>query len=321
MERVAETVEERSRRRLLVFFVRTASTVVLAAVALTALPIAAAVDPIGDQPIAPATQPETEQLSEDRDTISSLQPEPGEDPEPDEATKGIPKLVFPLSSPGSYTASFGAPRSGGRTHKGIDIFADKLTPVVAAADGTVTLVRDTIGGDCCVLRLRHEDGSETLYLHLNNDTPGTDDGLGYGIAEGITLGASVQAGQVIGFVGDSGNAEDTPPHLHFEYHEPSGAAIDPYVSLRVSQGADPADFAAMQEIPTELAFTGVSTLFLVTIGFAMVIIGILATSFAHAEGLWNTETRHHTAVDPPRQTGSLVTRSDVRTRDQRRSTA
>lgn len=258
-----------------------------------ALPASAAVDPLDSDP--PEPSPESTVSAENPEAISTLvatlrsETTNQEAGEPRQATTPALDIVFPLAEAGSYTASFGAPRDGGsRKHQGIDIFAEKLTPVVAAADGIVILMRDTIGGDCCVLRLRHQDGSETLYLHLNNDSPGTDDGMGYGIAEGIALGASVRAGQVIGYVGDSGNAEETPSHLHFEYHEPSGAAIDPYVSLRVSQGADAIVHTTLQEIPTELAFTGVSTLFLVAIGFAMVIIGVLLISFSKCEDLWET---------------------------------
>jgi peptidoglycan hydrolase-like protein with peptidoglycan-binding domain len=73
------------------------------------------------------------------------------------------------------------------------------------------------------------------YIHLNNDTPGTDDGLGWGIAEGIVPGARVSAGQLIGWVGDSGNAEDTDPHLHFELHDAYGVIVDPYPALLLAQ--------------------------------------------------------------------------------------
>jgi murein DD-endopeptidase MepM/ murein hydrolase activator NlpD len=256
---------------------------------LPALPVKASMhSPDTDDPAVATTSASTV-VSEDRETIASLRPQAAADEEgtPVPARPTVTDIVFPLASAGSYTESFGEPRDGGlRSHKGIDIFAEKLTPVVAAADGTVVLVRDTIGGDCCAVRLRHANGSETLYLHLNNDTPGTDDGLGYGIAEGIAVGLTVRAGQVIGYVGDSGNAEDTPPHLHFEYHEPSGTAIDPYAMLRISQGADPAVYAAMQEIPTELAFTGVSTLALATAGFAMVLIGVVLVTLDRCDDMW-----------------------------------
>ena len=108
------------------------------------------------------------------------------------------EIVFPLAGPNNYTDTFGAPRSGGRTHAGTDILADKRVPVVAAAAGTVGWMHDELGGNCCAMALRHDDGWESWYIHLNNDTAGTDDGMGWGFAPGITPGAHVEAGQLIG---------------------------------------------------------------------------------------------------------------------------
>ncbi len=146
-------------------------------------------------------------------------------------------LVFPLVGKAQLTKSFGDPRSAGRHHEGVDILAPKLTPVVAVADGTVRWMHDTRGGNCCDLSIVHTDGWRSRYIHLNNDTPGTDDGQGYGIARGIRVGARVRAGQVIGYVGDSGNAEQTVSHLHFELRRPDGTAVDPYPSLVVAEAS------------------------------------------------------------------------------------
>ncbi|MDH3731186.1 MAG: hypothetical protein OES13_08710, partial [Acidimicrobiia bacterium] len=55
-------------------------------------------------------------------------------------------LVFPVAGDNHYSDTWGAPRSGGRTHEGTDIMADKMVPVVAAADGTVGWIHDTLGG-------------------------------------------------------------------------------------------------------------------------------------------------------------------------------
>ncbi len=168
-------------------------------------------------------------------------------------------IIFPVDGIATYSAGFGAPRPGGRSHEGVDIFADKLTPVLAAATGTVSFVRNGIGTDCCVAKIRHDDGRSSLYLHLNNDTPGTDDGLGYGLAEGIEVGVRVAGGTVIGYVGDSGNAEDTPSHLHFELHDEAGVEVDPYPYLQVAQGAEPALFASvLAAAPETLPETGLS---------------------------------------------------------------
>jgi hypothetical protein len=140
-------------------------------------------------------------------------------------------IIFPVLGPNHFTDTFDAPRSGGRIHGATDIMADKMTPVVAAASGTVGWMQNEQGGDCCAMELRHDDGWVSWYIHLNNDTPGTDDGQGWGFAPGITRGVHVQAGQLIGWVGDSGNAEDVAPHLHFELHRPDGTLFNPYESL------------------------------------------------------------------------------------------
>jgi hypothetical protein len=149
-----------------------------------------------------------------------------EEPPPEEPPVETPlfDIVFPVAGPNSYTDTFGAPRSG-HTHEGTDILADKGIPVVAAADGVV----GWMGTTCCYLELEH-DGFETWYIHLNNDTPGTDDGLGWGFADGIETGVPVQAGQLIGWVGDSGNAEWSGSHLHFEIRV-AGMAVNSYPSL------------------------------------------------------------------------------------------
>ena len=141
-------------------------------------------------------------------------------------------LIFPVIGEVHIADNFGAPRAG-HSHQGVDIMTRtngvpaKGHPIVAAASGVV----DWIGDSCCYLAIRHDDGWSSWYIHLNNDTPGTDDGLGWGIAPGITRGTRVEAGQLIGWGGDSGNAEGTSPHLHFELRQPDGQAIDPYDSL------------------------------------------------------------------------------------------
>jgi len=142
-------------------------------------------------------------------------------------------LVFPVGGSGltlteEHGLGFGACRGGcTRRHEGVDIMAPKMTPVYAAAAATVAWT----GSTCCSVFLAHDDGWQTWYIHLNNDTPGTDDGKGWGIAPGIVSGTRVSAGQLIGWVGDSGNAEDTAPHLHFELLAPGGVKVDPFPSL------------------------------------------------------------------------------------------
>ncbi len=148
-------------------------------------------------------------------------------------------MVFPVASDYQYGDTWGAARSGGRSHEGTDIMAPKMTPVYAVASGTVGWMRNGIGSDCCMMALNHDDGWSSWYIHLNNDTPGTDDGQGYGFAPGIERGVHVEAGQLIGYVGDSGNAEWTGSHLHFELHHPGSGPINPYDHL-IAAEANPA---------------------------------------------------------------------------------
>lgn len=143
-------------------------------------------------------------------------------------------MVFPLLGEHTLTDSFDDPRGRARRHQGVDVLADKGVPVVAVADGTVRWVQAERGGRCCDVALKHDDGWRSRYVHLDNDTPGTDDGRAVGIAPGVRRGARVVAGQVLGWVGDSGNAEDTVSHLHFELRRPDGTPVDPLPSLRAA---------------------------------------------------------------------------------------
>lgn len=149
-------------------------------------------------------------------------------------------LAVPVAGDHHLWDTFWASRSDG-IHNAQDLMSAKGTPVVAAAAGTIRLVNWSAQtrpdpDRCCTIVLRHDDGWESVYIHLNNDTPGTDDGKGWGIAEGIAPGVHVDAGQLIGYVGDSGNAEDTAPHLHFELYSPEGQAVNPFAAL-VAAGA------------------------------------------------------------------------------------
>lgn len=151
-------------------------------------------------------------------------------------------LVFPIDGEHHFSDTFWAGRSHG-FHTGQDLMADKMTPVVAAADGVVRLVNWTSQSHmnphrCCSLVIRHDDGWESWYIHLDNDTTGTDDGQGWGIKQAITPGVRVTAGQHIAWVGDSGNAENTAPHVHFELRDPNGVVVNPYSSLVAAGGND-----------------------------------------------------------------------------------
>ncbi|HEX6299709.1 MAG TPA: peptidoglycan DD-metalloendopeptidase family protein [Acidimicrobiia bacterium] len=184
------------------------------------------------QPSTTTTTTQTTTTTEPSTTTTETDPVP-EEGDDSENVKLLtpPQIVFPVAGEHSFVDTFGAPRDGGRRqHKGNDIFAAKGTPVVAVSDGTIDLMST---GDLAgqYVALRHNDGWRSMYMHLNNDTPGTDDGLAIGYAEGIEEGMKVTAGTVIGFLGDSGNAESTSPHLHFELHQPDGLKINPFHAL------------------------------------------------------------------------------------------
>jgi murein DD-endopeptidase MepM/ murein hydrolase activator NlpD len=148
-------------------------------------------------------------------------------------------MGWPLAGAGQIVSGFGADRDGGkRHHQGNDIAAPRLMPVLAVADGVVLTLKQEVGTEeCCYVALRHEDGWQSYYVHLNNDTWGTDDGQGIGVRPDLVEGTEVAAGEVIGWVGDSGNAEETVVHLHFELRNPEGVAVDPQASLVAAEKA------------------------------------------------------------------------------------
>ncbi|MDX2342679.1 MAG: M23 family metallopeptidase [Acidimicrobiia bacterium] len=131
----------------------------------------------------------------------------------------------------AFSNDWGDARSGGRSHLGTDIFGHKHSAVVAVADGFVTKMAESSRSGFHV-RIEHRDGWESWYMHLNNDSLGTDDGsggTGGAFPEDIEVGMFVAAGTVIGYVGDSGNAEGSSSHTHFELH--NGRAVNPYPYL------------------------------------------------------------------------------------------
>ncbi len=117
----------------------------------------------------------------------------------------------PIGSPNAFSDTWGAPRSGGRQHKGVDIFGAYGTPNYAVEGGTVRVTNGGLGG--LAVHLRGDSGDRYYYAHLS--------------AVDVTAGQRVQAGQVIGRVGQSGNARTTPPHTHFQYHPGGAGPVNP----------------------------------------------------------------------------------------------
>ncbi len=140
----------------------------------------------------------------------------------------------------TFSNDWGARRSGGRRHTGIDLMAEhKMVEVYAVADGLVAKINERSRPGRYIV-ITHEGGWDSLYVHLNNDKPGTDDGDApwyFTLAPGIEEGVSVEAGQLIGWAGDSGNAEDNKPHTHFELHY-NGREVNPYTALVAAYESD-----------------------------------------------------------------------------------
>jgi hypothetical protein len=144
-------------------------------------------------------------------------------------------IVFPVLGAATYGNDFGDPRAGGR-HEGIDILADRKASAVAAESGTVKFWTTSAQAGC-MLYLYGDSGTTYLYIHLNNDLGTGNDNKGACVAgtayaPGMKSGDRVSAGQQVGFVGDSGDANGLHPHLHFEVHPKDGAAVNPYPYLQ-----------------------------------------------------------------------------------------
>ena len=130
--------------------------------------------------------------------------------------------AFPVAPTCSFGDTFGAPRSGGRKHQGVDIMAKSGTPIYAVMNGTISKKQihyvGSLGGNS--LWLSTADGTYFFYAHLLDFAPG------------IEVGSILTAGTVIGYVGSTGNS--SVPHLHFEVHPAGGAAVNPYPIVKAA---------------------------------------------------------------------------------------
>jgi Peptidase family M23 len=172
------------------------------------------------------------------------------------AAPAKPPLVFPVVGPVTYKDDFGEPRGTGK-HDGNDIVAPRKAIAVAVESGKVKFWTTSAAAGC-MLYLYGDSGTMYLYIHLNNDLGKGNDNrgscaAGTSYAPGLKDGAKVQAGQQVGFVGDSGDANGIHPHLHFEVHPNGGTAVDPYLYL---QAATPLLFYAKPGTPFALSLAG-----------------------------------------------------------------
>ena len=139
---------------------------------------------------------------------------------PDLTTLGIPQIgVFPSQGRCSFIDSWHDERSGGRRHIGVDIIGATGLALYAVSDGTITKmygVDSKLSGNA--LRLTTADGTYFFYAHLDS------------FASGLAVGSVVRAGQIIGYMGSTGNAGNS--HLHFEVHPRDGEAVNPYPVIK-----------------------------------------------------------------------------------------
>lgn len=126
--------------------------------------------------------------------------------------------ALPNPLPGkALVDTWGAARSGGRRHEGIDIFAKRNTPILSTTDGLVVFVgTNSLGGN--VISILGPGRQRHYYAHLEQQAP-------------LREGQWVNKGDIVGYVGNSGNATSTPPHVHYGIYTPSGA-INPYPMLK-----------------------------------------------------------------------------------------
>lgn len=153
----------------------------------------------------------------------------------------IDNLVFPIAGPYDIPLidSWGFPRAPGTPdehwHEGIDIFSPEGTPIVASERGVATKVGQASALGGLRVWIQGESGTKWYYAHMS------------AIREGLRVGDLVEAGELIGFIGHSGNAVGTPDHLHMQVHPDGGRPANPYPILKVISDRDAAEAARLAE--------------------------------------------------------------------------
>lgn len=162
----------------------------------------------------------TERARPSRRAASASRPARGGPPGAPAAVSG--GIACPVGRPHSFSDTYGAPRSGGRSHKGTDILAPRGTSIHAYESGVITRMNSSRLGGISVY-LRGNSGTRYYYTHLQ------------GYVAGLSSGQAVSAGDQIAYNGDTGNARGIP-HLHFEVMPGGGGNVNPYPYVRRACG-------------------------------------------------------------------------------------
>lgn len=161
---------------------------------------------------AATTTTTTEPIAVTDTTLPDSTADPGDGPVTPADPGGA--MACPVDGFHSFSDTWGAPRSGGRKHEGVDMLADRGTPVVAVEDGTIHRMSNTSRGGIAVW-LDGIGGDRYYYAHLD------------AWAAGLSVGQTVSRGEKIGTVGTTGNAPAHIPHLHWEFHPDRGGPVNP----------------------------------------------------------------------------------------------
>jgi peptidoglycan LD-endopeptidase LytH len=209
-EAVRQALEAQRQERLRLEAARAAAAqqAADAAAAQAAQAGRSAAAPVAEQTSAAAPEP-----SSDEPSAPAPADAPAPEPPPVAPPNAASGMICPVAGTTTYSDTWGAPRSGGRRHEGVDMMAPSGTPLVAVVSGSVLFKQNTLGGNA--VWLSGDDGNRYYYAHLS-------------AFEGSSRGVS--QGEVIGYVGETGNANT--PHLHFEVHPGGGAAVNPYPYVR-----------------------------------------------------------------------------------------